>query len=269
MPYSIVSTGPVGSATSVSNRYRLVAGEFSVRNDQSKPGATYPVRVSVGGAEQRLALPAGHTAGFALRIDAGGNAYGWSMGRVSGRARYHAVVWPFGTTAPTVIDAQDSEAIGPSDLVPGGVVVHRRTANGQQGSLFVVGDGGVIVSLSNGTVPGAVVTESGPVGAVVAGLDLSPSVWFEGVQTPLHAPPVDESAVATCALGSLVFGYRVKGAAQFAVMWDLQDGGTITDIPAPSGLSLRQVLGVYTDGSIEGVANDSSGALVAFVGTPV
>lgn len=263
--YTIENLGPVASEAVVANRYRLRAGAWSVRNDQSAPGKTYPVRIGQSG-EERLPLPLGHTAGLALRIDADGSVYGWSMGRVGGKARYHAVVWAVGKPL-RIVDSQDSEAIGPADWLEDGVVIHRKRMNGQQGALFVVRDAGPLSLISEGAVPGVVSVAGGAAGAILSGADLRPCLWLDGVQLPLSAPPAGESALATCAAPGVAFGYRSVGASQFAVGWDLVAGGMV-DIPSPPGLVLRSVLGCYEGGIVEGVANDAEGRIVAWRGVP-
>ena len=263
--YSITNLGPVASASIVAELYRLRAGGWSVRNDQSAPGKTYPVRISPSGGQVRLPLPTGHTAALALRVDSIGTVYGWSMGRVGGRARYHAVVWAPGTLTPRIVDASDAEAIGPADWVEDGVLVHRKTANGQQGSLAVVmPDGATYPMTGSGEVPGAVAVEGGAVGARMSPSGLQPVCWDGYTLRILDGL----GAVATCKRGRIVFGYRTVETSMFAVLWDLDNGAVMVDIPSPAGLTLRQVLGVFDDGSIEGVANDASGALVAWRGVP-
>ncbi len=99
MNYTIANLGPTPSADLVEDRYRLRSGAWSVANTRPNPkkrGVAQPVRRYEGQPDEALPYATGHTSAGAVEIDGDGTVYGWSVKRISGRARRHAVVWEVG-----------------------------------------------------------------------------------------------------------------------------------------------------------------------------
>lgn len=261
---------PAAPATLVPTGYAWseavgLAGSWEAVNAQSSPGKSFGLRRSGGsGGWSKLAPATGHTAAKAIKIDIDGTAYGWSL---SGRpATYCAAVWRPGSSAPTILRAGNSEAIG---AVPGGVLVRvRKTTASSSGALLVIASDGAVTTISTGDVVGGVAVGGQAVGATLVGDDLRPVLWTTGAQTLLTPPPVGQSAVALTRAGSVVYGYRTNLGVQFAALWDQASGGGLTDLPAPPGLALRTISAVGPGGELVGMGNDSQGNIVAWIGVP-
>lgn len=242
-----------------------LAGSWEAVNAQSSPGKSFGLRRTAGGSWGKLSPAAGHTAAKALKIDTDGTAYGWSLGKVGGAATFCAVTWKPGVSAPTILRAGNSEALG---SIPGGVLVRVRKTGTQTGALLAISSDGSAAILSSGDVVGAVAVGGQAVGAVLAGEDLRPVLWSGGAQTILTPPPAGQSAVALTRAGSVAYGYRTALGNQYAAYWDQSAGGAMTDLPSPSGLALRTVAAVGPGGELVGMGNDSQGNIVAWIGVP-
>lgn len=244
-----------------------LAGSWEAVNAQSSPGKSFGLRRSGGsGGWSRLSPASGHTAAKALRIDLDGTAYGWSFGKIGGKATFCAVRWSPGSSAPMILRAGDSEALGTAF---GGVLVRvRKTTAASSGALLVIASDGSQATVSSGDVVGAVAVGGQAVGAVLVGDDLRPALWSGGAQTILTPPPTGQSAVALTRTGSVVYGYRTSQGSQFAAVWDQAAGGALVDLPSPPGLALRTISAVGPGGELVGMGSNSQGEMVAWIGVP-
>lgn len=242
-----------------------LAGSWEYVNAQATAGKTFGLRRSGGAGWSKAAPATGHTAAKILRGDSDGTAYGWSAGKVGGAATFCAAVWKPGSSTPTILRAGNSEALG---AVPGGVLVRVKKTNTQAGALVVIASDGTVTTISTGDVVGAVAVGGQAVGAVLVGDDLRPALWTTGAQTLLTPPPVGQSAVALTRAGSTVYGYRTAQGSQYAAFWDQAAGGALVDLPSPPGLALRTISAIGPGGELVGLANNSQGELVAWIGVP-
>lgn len=262
---------PAAPATLVQTGYAWseavgIAGSYECVNAQSSPGKSFGLRRSGGGgAWSKLAPATGHSASKALRIDLDGTAYGWSIGRVGGVTSFCAAVWKPGSSAPQILAAGNSEALG---AAPGGTLIRLKKSPSRAGALQVIASDGTVTTISSGDVVGAVSIGGSAVGAVLVGDDLRPALWSGSAQTLLTPPPVGQSAVGLTRSGSIVYGYRTAQGNSYAALWDQSAGGALVDLPSPSGLALRSISAVGAGGELVGMANNSQGDLVAWIGVP-
>jgi hypothetical protein len=240
-----------------------------VANAQKDAGKTFPVVVSrADGAVLVLKPVAGHTAASALALGADGAVYGWSMGRIDGKATYCSVVWPAGESDPELLKASDTEAIGASPR--GGVFIRYRKLN----KLVEFFTGAGEVEVSTGTVIGARVNPDTleAVGAIATRLDPDGTFDFQAVrwnggQTVLADTPDEESCVALGITdGGIAYGYTQRGKRRFAAVF--LGGGTIAEIDDNSEVSTYEVHAYSAELGFVGMGQDASGKQVAWSAIP-
>lgn len=241
-------------------------------NAQMTAGKTYPMRQAAGpGVPERLELPDGHTAAKGLSLGDDGTVYGWSMGRVAGKATYHAVVWAPDTTKPRIVFGKDYHAVG--GLGDGVIVFNQKT--GDLALAVEAASGPATLTSFASNVAGAKVVDGVCVGAVKVRPDADGSVDLQATifdplagNTALIDLPDEESSVALGFknLFDDVPGYTQSGTRRYAAIFHGKDNLEI--ISDQTGIGVYEAVAMDNDGSVVGIGEDASGAKIAWVATP-
>lgn len=262
----LVMTGAPWSEAVAMNNWGILL------NAQMTAGKTYPMRQAAGpGVPERLELPEGHTAAKGLSLGDDGTVYGWSMGRVAGKATYHAVVWAPGTTKPRVVIGKDYQAIG--DIGVGTIVFNQKTGDLSVATEPAAGPTTLTSFASN--VAGAKVIDGVCVGAVKVRPDADGSVDLQatifdpvGGNVALLDLPDEESSVALGFknLFDDTLGYVQAGTRRHAAIFHGKDNLEV--ISDQSGIGVYEAVAMDNDGTVVGIGEDASGAKIAWFAAP-